>query len=181
MNVCMCTQKQLKEIFIWLTSWTRIFFKVVDIVLVHPVRSNCGHCPWPQSQDESYGRPFNFLVCSPGRNNNCSSGWTCQVSRRSRQNQECFTEANKAATISCPSHQSLRNDYGREKYRQKKRVLLNDPGDLRNLPPLARFSRWPKCNTLEGALFDYHWVKSLKTELRWLMCLVEVISGYYAA
>lgn len=72
-------------------------------------------CPWPKSPDESYGRPFNFLVCSPGQNNNCSSGWTCQVSRRSRQNQECFTEANKAATISCPSHQSLKYDYGNGK------------------------------------------------------------------
>lgn len=65
-------------------------------------------CPWPQMQDESYGRPFNFLLCSPGQNNNCSSGWTCQVSRRSRQNQECSTEANKAATISCPSIKWLR-------------------------------------------------------------------------
>lgn len=118
--MCVCAHtKPLWEIFILSTSWAHFFFlhcltsslcilcaPTVDIV-----------CPWPKSQDESYGRPFNSLVCSPGQNNNCSSGWTCQVSRRSRQNQECSTEANKAATISCPLHQSLRYDYGREKQR----------------------------------------------------------------
>lgn len=174
--VCVCTHKQLQEIFIFSTSWAHFFVTkhrpsilcalTVDIV-----------CPWPKSQDESYGRPFNFLVCSPGQNNNCSSRWTCQASRRSRQNQECSTEANKAATISCLSHQSLRYDYGREKYRQKEKVLLNgDPGDLWtclhwfNSPDGQTFIQQRSWRST----FHCHWVKSIKTDL---VLLVELISG----
>lgn len=122
--------------------------------------------PWPQLQDESCGRPFNFLVCSSGQNNNCSTGWTCQGSRRSRQNRECSTEASKAAAISCTSHQSPSYDYKRGTQTDKESSkFLNDPRGLWNQPPWARFSRWPKVYVLSRVPFHYQWVTSLKTKL----------------
>lgn len=134
--------------------------------------------PWPQVQDESCGRPYNFLVCSSGKNNNCSSGWTCQGSRRSWQNPECSTEASKAAAISCPSHQSPSYDYKRGI--QTKRVLLNDLRGLWNQPPWvqppwARFSRWPKFYVLTRVPFHCQWVTILKTEvLLWKSSVVII-------
>lgn len=98
-------------------------------------------CPWPRVQDERHGRPFNFVVCSLGQNNNCSSGWTCQAHKRSRRNQECSTEANKAAAISCPSHQRPRGpiqgerererQIERKRNRKREKLLWNDPADPR--------------------------------------------------
>lgn len=136
--------------------------------------------PWPQLQDESCGRPFNFLVCPSGQNNNCSSGWTCQGSRRSKQNPECSTEDSKAAAISCPSHQSLSYDYKRgiqaDKESSLKRSKRSVESSSTSSTSMSSFLQMVKGLCTQSCTFSL----SMSHKSKNRAALVEVISGYYS-
>lgn len=103
MSVYIQSQTTSKNVFVS-ASWRCIFHSIKHLPLCAPAEDIV--CPWPQSEDESCGRAFNFLGCSLGQNIITPS----DRHTRSREGPDRMGNVSLGTVkqaISYPSHQSL--------------------------------------------------------------------------